>query len=145
MHFYALPHAAFLINCIPTPFLRNMSPYEKLHGSPCDIANLRVFGCLCYINTLKAHRQKLDPGAHPCIFLGFKPHTMGYLVHDLHSHNITISRNVIFYEDHFPSIHETQTQNTNNTSPSPESFTRDNALFELPAVMTRLVATISTL
>ena len=104
---YALPHAAYLINCIPTPFLHNMSPYEKLYGHPCDISNLRVFGCLCYINTLKSHRQKLDPRAHPCIFIGFKSHTKGYLVYDLHSHSITCSRNIIFYEDHFPSFHET--------------------------------------
>ena len=77
---YALPHATYLINCIPTPFLHNISPYEKLHGRPCDISNLRVFGCLCYTNTLKAHRQKLDPKAHRCIFIGFKSHTKGYLV-----------------------------------------------------------------
>ena len=82
---YALPHATYLINCIPTPFLQNISPYEKLHGYPCDISNLRVFGCLCYTNTFKAHRQKLDPRAHPCIFIGFKSHTKGYLVYNLHA------------------------------------------------------------
>ena len=97
---YALPHAAYLINCIPTPYLHNISPYEKLHKHPCNISHLRVFGCLCYINTLKANRQKLDARAHPCIFIGFKAHTKGYLAYDLHSNNITVSRNVTFYENH---------------------------------------------
>ena len=66
---FALPHAAYLINCSPIPFLNDKSPYEKLYEHPCDISNLRVFGCLCYISTLKTHRQKLDPRAHPCIHL----------------------------------------------------------------------------
>ena len=119
---YALPHATYLINCIPTPFLHNISPYEKLHGHPCDISNLRVFGCLCYANTLKANRQKLDPRAHPCIFIGFKSHTKGYLVYDLHSHSIITSRNIIFYEDHFLHFSETQQSSLGPTVPSPGSF-----------------------
>lgn len=122
---FALTHVAYLINCIPTPFLHNISPYEKLYGYPCDISNLRVFGCLCYINTIKAHRSKLDPQAHPCIFLGFKPHTKGFLVYDLHSHNITTSRNVVFYENHFPSHNETQSSHSYvSTTP----FIHDNTI-----------------
>ena len=103
---YALLHVAYLINRIPTLFLKNTSPYDKLYAQPCDISNIRVFGCLCYISTLQNHRQKLDPRAHPCIFLGFKPHTKGYLVYNLHTHNIIASRNIIFYENHFPILHE---------------------------------------
>ena len=119
---YALPHATYLINCIPTPYLHNISPYEKLHKHPCDISNLRVFRCLCYINTLKANRQKLDARAHPCIFIGFKTHTKGYLVYDLHSNDVTVSRNVTFYEDHFPYYSETQHINSEHSAPSPGPF-----------------------
>ena len=125
---FALVHAAYLINCIPTPFLKDQYPYEKLYAKPCDISNLRVFGCLCYVSTLQSHRQKLDPRAHPCIFLGFKPYTKGYLVYNLHSHTITSSRNVVFYEDHFPL--PTKSQETNNTdtriSSTPFSSTTEN-------------------
>ena len=102
--------------------MHNISPYEKLHGRPCDISNLRVFGCLCYSNTLKAHRLKLDPRAHPCIFIGFKLYTKGYLVYDLHSHSITSSRNIIFYENHFPHFSETQHSNLTPTVSAPGSF-----------------------
>lgn len=142
--YFALPHAAYLINCIPTPFLHNKSPYEKLYGHPCDISNLRAFGCLCYVSTLKTHRQKLDPRAHPCVFIGFKPHTKGYLVYDLHSHNITSSRNIIFYEDHFPSLHETQASNTTRTSLSPAPFSSNKENFEVPIAPTINPSTTST-
>ena len=125
---FALLHAAYLINRIPTPFLKNVSPYEKLYAQPCDISNIRVFGCLCYISTLQNHRQKLDPRAHPCIFLGFKPHTKGYLVYNLHSHNITASRNIVFYEDHFPILHETQHSNNTHTHISSIPFSSNTQI-----------------
>ena len=105
---YALLHAAYLINCIPTPFLHNISPYETLHGHIPNISHLRIFGCLCYAGTIKANRKKLEPRAHPCIFIGFKPNTKGYMLYDLHSHSIITSRNVVFYENHFPQIINTQ-------------------------------------
>ena len=88
---YALLHATYLVNCIPTPFLHNISPYEKLHRHLPEISHLRIFGCLCYASTLKANRKKLDPRAHPCIFIGFKSNTKGYLVYNLHSHSIITS------------------------------------------------------
>jgi len=98
---FALLHATLLINCIPTPFLHNKSPYEMLHSHPYDI-NLRVFGCLCYISIITAHRSKLASWAHLSVFLGFKNHTKGYLVFNLHSRELTVSHNVVFYEDQFP-------------------------------------------
>lgn len=60
---YALLHATYLINIIPTPFLNNDTPFQKLYGHICDISTLKVFGCLCYISTINAHRKKLDPRA----------------------------------------------------------------------------------
>nr|KYP36406.1 Retrovirus-related Pol polyprotein from transposon TNT 1-94 [Cajanus cajan] len=105
--FFALLHVVLLINCIPTPFLHNKSPFEIIYNHPFDISILRVFGCLCYTGTITAHRTKLDPRAHLSIFLGFKPYTKGYLVFNLHSRQLVVSRNVIFYEDHFPYVHHT--------------------------------------
>ncbi|KAL2325560.1 hypothetical protein Fmac_024618 [Flemingia macrophylla] len=126
---FALMHAAYLINCIPTPFLQNISPFEKLYGKPCDIASLRVFGCLCYISTIKANRKKLDPRANPCIFLGFKPYTKGYLTFNLHTHQLEVSRNVIFYENHFPYL----TSISSNESPSPSLPNPTNNNFHDPS------------
>jgi len=68
---FVVQHATFLINCTPTPLLQNSSPYEKLNGNLCDLSNLRVFGCLCYSNTLTSHRKKLDARSVHGVFLGF--------------------------------------------------------------------------
>ena len=46
--------------------------------------------------------KKLDPRALPCVFLGFKSHKKGYIVYNLHTQTIEMSRNVIFYKNCFP-------------------------------------------
>ena len=56
------------------------------------------------MSTSTANRKKLDPRAQPCVFLGFSPAAKGYITYDLHTRNITISRNVYFYENHFPQL-----------------------------------------
>jgi len=99
---FAVKHAVYLINRIPTPYLNNVSPYEKLYDKLSDISDIKVFGCLCYTGTLTAQRKKLDPRASPGLFLGYKPNTKGYLVFNLKNHSVTISRNVLFYETVFP-------------------------------------------
>jgi len=94
--YHAVSHAAYLINRIPAPFLKNASPFEKLYDKEPDLRNVRVFGCLCYSSTLIANRNKLDPRATIGIFLGFKPNTKGYMIFCLKNHSINVSRNVIF-------------------------------------------------
>ena len=43
---------------------------------------------------MTAKRSKFEPRARPGIFLGFPSHTKGYIIYDLKSHDIKISRNV---------------------------------------------------
>ena len=99
---FALQHVVLLINCLPTPFLNNISHFEKLYDIAYDISSLKIFGCLCYTNTLTNNRKKLDPRASASVFLGFKPHTKGYITFDLSSGATMVSRHVIFHEDCFP-------------------------------------------
>ena len=58
---YVLVHFAVLVNCMPTSFLHNKTPYENLYGTTYDIDSLKVFGCLCFSSTLTRNRKKLDP------------------------------------------------------------------------------------
>jgi len=87
---YVVKHVIFLINRIPTPYLDNISPYEKLYGKLSNIDNIKVFACLCYISTINAKRNKLDLRGNPTIFLGFERNTKGFLVLNLTNHNRSI-------------------------------------------------------
>ena len=106
-----------------------MTPYEKLNGTLYDISSLRVFGCLCYSSTITSHRKKLDDRVVSGIFLGFQPHTKGYLFLNLQNHKIEISRHTVFYEHHFPyKMKDDENEGPNNLSlhvPQPYVSTYD--------------------
>ncbi|CAN1751808.1 Retrovirus-related Pol polyprotein from transposon RE1, partial [Linum perenne] len=95
-------HSVYLINRMPTPVLKNLSPYEKLYNAPAPLDTLKVFGCLCYASTLAHNRTKFQPRAKQCVFLGLPPGIKGYKVMDLHTHQVFMSRDVVFYESIFP-------------------------------------------
>lgn len=86
------------------------TPYEIYHGRKPNIANIRVWGCDCYVYQLpKELRQtgvekgqmKLTNRGVPCIFIGYEVDHSGYRVYDPYLKTIFSSRNVIFYENEF--------------------------------------------
>ncbi|XP_021762259.1 uncharacterized protein LOC110727034 [Chenopodium quinoa] len=94
--------AAHIINRMPLSVLHNLSPCQKLFGTIPDISHLRAFGCLCFVTTSKVGRTKFDPRADPCVFIGYSPTQKGYRVLHLNNNHITVSKDVHFYEQHFP-------------------------------------------
>lgn len=64
----------YLINRMPIKSIHHNTPYSRLYNSTHSFGNLRVYGCLCYISTIKLHRTKFSFRATPCIFLGYPPH-----------------------------------------------------------------------
>lgn len=99
---FSIQHVIHIINRIPTILLKFKIPYELLHEEPPSIIHLKVFGCLCYASSLLTHRTKFDTRATKAMFLSFKDGIKSYIIYDLNSNNIFVSRNVIFYETHFP-------------------------------------------
>ena len=116
---YAILHAVFIINRIPTPLLQGQSPYHVLHQKLPDINTFKVFGCLCHASSLQSHRTKLQPRVRKTIFLGYKLGFKGYILLDTHSREIFVSRYVVFHENFlpYPSNYESITTNWEYFSP----------------------------
>lgn len=69
---YAILYSVHLINRLPTEVLKGKTPFEILNKQPPAYLDLKVFGSLCFVSTLTQQRQKLDPRARKCVYLGIR-------------------------------------------------------------------------
>ena len=101
---FAVIHVVHLINRIPSIVLGKKSLYELVYKELPDLQNLKVFGSLCFACTIERNRSKRDLRLKKCVFLGYKSGTKGYIVLDINSREILVTRNIKFYEHVFPCI-----------------------------------------
>ncbi|KAK9673764.1 hypothetical protein RND81_12G187800 [Saponaria officinalis] len=94
--------ATYIINKLPTPILSWKAHVELLLKKPVTFDELRVVGCLCFALMSAIHRDKFDPKARRCIFLGYPYGQKAYKLYDLATHQIFVSRDVVFHEHDFP-------------------------------------------
>ena len=90
--------ATYLINRLPSRVLEFKSPLEKLKGRKIDLTHLRTFGCVCFVHIQSKHRDKLDPRAAKCIFLGYASTQKGYKCFNPITKKLVVSRDVRFEE-----------------------------------------------
>ena len=90
--------AAYIINRLPSRVLEFKSPLEVMKGRKIDLSHLRVFGCICFVHIQSLHRDKLDPRAAKCIFLGYSSTQKGYKCYNPQLRRLIVSKDVRFHE-----------------------------------------------
>jgi hypothetical protein len=61
--------SCYLINRMPTPLLKNISPFQKLFSRVPDYKFLKVFGCACFPNLRHHNSNKFSLRSKQCLFL----------------------------------------------------------------------------
>lgn len=70
--------ATYLINRTPFVILDWKTHYERLYGSEPKYDNLKVFVRLCFASNRHSGKDKLDPRAYKCVYLGYKHQPKGF-------------------------------------------------------------------
>ncbi|WJX19063.1 hypothetical protein P8452_08796 [Trifolium repens] len=89
-------------SCTCCPLLNNHFPHFHIYNVNLDLATLRIFGTRCFVSTLQAHRTKFQSRVKKCIYLGHSSGAKGFLIFNLHTRELFVSRHVIVYETVFP-------------------------------------------
>ncbi|CAH9083825.1 unnamed protein product [Cuscuta epithymum] len=99
----AICYAVDLINLSPSVPLEGKCPESVFMGKPLNLPNLRVFGCLAYVNCVN---DKSEPRTKEYVFLGYHDCMKGYRLwcRSETCFNVLMSRNVIFVENEFPCL-----------------------------------------
>ena len=74
----AIATAAYVANRSPKQSLQGRTPEELWSGKKPNLFNLKVFGCPAYAHVPTQLRQKMNPKAKPCTFLGYCANQKGY-------------------------------------------------------------------
>ncbi len=72
----------YILNRVPTKYVKHVTPKEKQNGRKPDISNFKVFGCECWAYIPDDKRKMFDPKSHECIFIGYAKDSKYYGLFD---------------------------------------------------------------
>uniref|UniRef100_A0A6N2LKW8 Uncharacterized protein n=1 Tax=Salix viminalis TaxID=40686 RepID=A0A6N2LKW8_SALVM len=79
-----------------------LSVSKVSQGKSPNISHLKIFGCQCFVHLHSNQRDKLDPRAIKCLFLGYSHTKKGYKCYDTIRQKLYISRDGESLEDLVP-------------------------------------------
>ncbi|TYK14661.1 Retrovirus-related Pol polyprotein from transposon TNT 1-94 [Cucumis melo var. makuwa] len=89
--------SVYTINRLPSSVLQNISPFERLYGTPPNYSNLKVFGCACFVLLHPHEHTKLEPCAP--IFLAMAQNIKHTMFSCLSSFHASFSSPPSFFTD----------------------------------------------
>ena len=101
----AVMAANYLRNRAPTKGLRgDLTPFEAFGGRKPNVENLRAWGCKCAVHIPDAQRRKMDPKSVEGVMMGYAEAQKAWRIWIPSKQKHVVSRDVIFYEDMFPTL-----------------------------------------
>ncbi|GAA0160583.1 hypothetical protein LIER_17104 [Lithospermum erythrorhizon] len=95
----AVMWSCYVLNRCPPSSVEGMTPQEAWSGNKPIIDHLTVWGCLARAHVPKLGRDKLDNRSKTCIFIGMNEGTKCYILFNVLTEKVMISRDVLFEED----------------------------------------------
>ena len=86
----------YTINHLPFLAFQNVTPFERLYGTPASYSSLHIFGCACFVLLQLHENSKLEPRSRLYCFLGYGIEHKGYRCWDPISQRLRISHYVVF-------------------------------------------------
>jgi transposase InsO family protein len=113
----------YLLNRSSTTSVKMKVPQEAWSGTKINVAHLRIFGCIAFAHIPSELRRKLDDGSDKCIFVGYSDTYKAYILYNLISKKLILSRYVKFLENQLWSEFENRPMdNQNSLLPLPENI-----------------------
>ncbi|KAI3768520.1 hypothetical protein L2E82_19267 [Cichorium intybus] len=101
----ALATATYLINRLPTNILKFKTPLQTLSEFVKIPSFLmlepKIFGCTTFVHIPKSQRNKLDPCAEKCVFVGYGVNQKGYRCYNPKTHHMFTTMNCDFLETEY--------------------------------------------
>lgn len=95
-------YSSILIQQNPNPHPTQQNPSEMLHKHSPSYSNLRVFGCLALAHNPNSNNDKFNPRGVPCVFIGYPITQKGYMLLNLLTNEVFVTRDVKWSEHIIP-------------------------------------------